>query len=125
MKIRTTISNHNIVVKFMGSWIPEKPNNVQEKYLKVWGLEECEPLYLDCDAAELANALQVIEEKGFVNTIKAIFQGDHFYRSDTGQCPRCYRYRPEIHWNNENIPDSKNAELCDRCSGCINGKTVR
>ena len=51
--------------------------------------------------------------KGFTQSVKEVFQGNHFYRSDTGKCARCRRYRPEVHWNAENMPE---ADCCDRCT---------
>jgi hypothetical protein len=77
-------------------------------------MDECDPVYFDTDSPEeLANVFMELERVGFTQSVKRIFTGDHFYRSDTGKCPRCYRHRPEIHWNNENMCD---ASLCDRCA---------
>lgn len=108
MKIEITPQNSQAVQAFLKKWIDEKSPSAG-----LLLLEECPPIYFDCDAAELANCFMELERVGFTQSVKHIFQGDHFYRSDTGKCPRCYRYRPEIHWDNEH---NENGELCDRCA---------
>ena len=98
---------------FLKAWMPEKHD-----FTGLLMLDECEPFYFDVDAAELQNCFMELEKKGFAESVKAIFQGNHFYRSDTGKCPRCWRFRPELHWNNENIPECEVA-ICDRCHEAI------
>ena len=79
----------------------------------------------DCSTEELNNCFQEIEKEGAVQSLKRVSQGDHFYRSDTGRCDRCYRYRPEIHWNNENLPAScENKQICDRCRDVMGLKLI-
>ena len=118
MKIQFHPKDAGAVEAFLMRFIPEHPNQTQKLYMMAWSFDECDPIYLDCDASELINCFMELEKEGFVQSIKRIFQGDHFYRSDTGKCPRCWRHRPEIHWNNENIPECR-AELCDRCENAI------
>jgi hypothetical protein len=124
MRIQCYKRDIPLIARFLNMWLPDKSGLVAKNNISglsiswlCFGLsstDEAEPLYLDVDAAELANCFDSLTKKGFVQSAKALIIGDHFYRSDTGKCPRCWRYRPEIHWNNENLKDC-NAELCDRC----------
>lgn len=118
MKIQFHEKDAPVIQQFLSRFIPEKPSDVQSNFLLAWSHDECEILFLDTNTEELANCFMELEKEGFVQSIKRLYQGDHFYRSDTGKCPRCWRYRPEIHWNNENIPECK-SELCDRCCGAV------
>ncbi|MBN8901492.1 MAG: hypothetical protein J0H19_12545 [Rhodospirillales bacterium] len=117
MKIRFNDRDAHIVRKFFAGWMPQP---VDDHYAFLLSTEECEPLFLDCEPEELANCFDTLTRKGFKESVKALFQGDHFYRSDTGKCPRCRRYRPEIHWNNEHLEGSPDQELCDRCIKVLN-----
>ncbi len=116
MKIQYHPKDAALIHAFLEKW------TVNNMFLPLLFLDECEPLYFDCDAAELSNCFMELEKKGFSQSVKEIFQGSHFYRSDTGKCPRCWRFRPEIHWNNEHMPE-KEATLCDRCF-CATKKPV-
>lgn len=95
----------NIISAFLKTWLEDT------KYLALLASDECESIYFDCD--DIHNCFMELKREGFTQSMKRIFQGDHFYRSDTGKCLRCWRHRPELHWNNENL---KNADCCDRCA---------
>lgn len=118
MKIQMRPQDADVVHAFLGRWIPKNPNAIQAQLLLAWSFDECEPIYFDAPPEELANCFMELNREGFTQSLKKIFQGDHFYRSDTGKCPRCWRHRPEIYWNNENIPEC-GAEVCDRCNGAL------
>lgn len=107
MKIQFYHKDAAIIQIFLSTWMPEKSDMTG-----LLMMEESDTLYFDCSPEELANCFDALTKKGFTQSAKHIFQGDHFYRSDTGKCPRCYRFRPEIHWNNEHLKD---AVVCDRC----------
>jgi len=112
MKIQMYEKDAALVGAFIARWMPvENPTGVQRHLCGALMSDECEPMYLDCDAAELSNCFMELEREGFVQSVKKIFQGDHFYRSDTGKCPRCWRHRPELRWSKDN----DGAEVCDRC----------
>lgn len=121
LKIQFHEKDKAAVLSFLHGWL-----DFESPMFKLMLFEECEPIYLDCEATELLNCFMELNKKGFTQSVKEIFQGSHFYRSDTGKCPRCYRYRPEIHWNNENIPECE-AKICDRCASVIfnNGEDLR
>lgn len=109
--IRFNTRDSEIVQRFIEQWMPSDIGNLAI----LLSSPECEPIYLDCSPEELANSFSELTRVGFTDSIKRIFQGDHFYRSEAGKCPRCRRYRPEVYWNNENLRDIREAELCDRC----------
>ena len=120
IKIQFNLRDRETVFAFLRQWIDPESKN-----FKLMFLEECEPIYFDCESTELSNCFMELQKKGFTQSIKEIFQGNHFYRSDTGMCLRCRRYRPEVYWNNENMPELK-IETCDRCTKAIfnNGKDL-
>lgn len=99
------------VQRFLAQWMPPDAGRMALLMMSA----EFEPINLDCPPAELARCFEELTRVGFTESIKRIFTGDHFYRSDTGKCPRCRRYRPEVRWNSENLV--AHAELCDRCRG--------
>lgn len=111
MKLQFNIQNAHLIKAFFADWIDDK-----SPCARLFYLDECEPVYFDCSPEELANCFDALRKEGFTQSAKRIFQGDHFYRSDTGKCPRCKRYRPEIHWNNENLTGCEHQETCDRCA---------
>lgn len=110
MKIYFKNHHSNAVNIFLNKWIDEKSPS-----FKLLFMQECEPLYLDHD--DIDGSIMELERVGFSESVKRIFQGNHFYRSDTEKCPRCYRYRPELYWDTNN--DVK-TDVCDRCSGVLN-----
>lgn len=124
MKVCCRTTNLELVRTFLAGWVPERPSHIQAYILGLWDADECEPLDLDCEPEELANCFDALTKKGFSESIKALVQGDHFYRSDTGKCPRCWRYRPEVHWNGENLEDCRHQELCDRCSRAVPSERI-
>lgn len=113
MKIQFYQKDAAVIRSFLAGWAEDS------RWMGVWATDDCPPLYLDCPPEELANCFDALRKEGFTQSIKRLCQGDHFYRSDTGKCPRCWRYRPEIHWNNENLPEAK---CCDRCNGVLHGE---
>jgi hypothetical protein len=72
---------------------------------------------MDGSAEELQNSIIELQSVGQLNAAKQIFQGNIFYRSDTGKCMRCLRYRPEIFYDNENLKCE--SDCCDRCKEVI------
>lgn len=112
IKILTNVKTDSLAISFLNKFLKE----CEPEYICLLKTNECEPFDFDCDACELSNCFMELEKAGAHNAVKQIFQGNHFYRSDTGKCPRCYRYRPEIYWNNENQLD---ADVCDRCLNAI------
>lgn len=111
MQLQFHKKDADVIGMFLSGWLKEGVNPLNSS--------ESEPIYFDTDSPEeLNNCFMELEREGFKEAVKKIFIGNHFYRSDTGKCPRCWRYRPEIHWNNENIPECE-AELCDRCEGAV------
>ena len=115
MKLQVLQKDAPIVYAFLNRWM----NKEDKKSLLLLSMDECEPIYFDCESTELSNCFMELEKKGFAQSVKQIFQGDHFYRSDTGKCMRCWRHRPELHWNNEN---NIQKDLCDRCAEVYGGK---
>ncbi len=110
MKFFTQRETHSQVVAFLDEWLPD-PDKYERIYV-LWDMWECEPLHLDVDKERLDVIFKRLKEKGFAYTIKAIFQGDHFYRDDTGKCPRCYRHRPEVAYD---IKRGLKDVVCIRC----------
>ena len=108
MKVVYNPNDETIAHDFMERFL----SNVNDNTRVAIHMSECEPLFLDGDD-NILNIIAEIEKIGFVEVGKAVFQGSHPYRSDCGKCPRCYRYRPEINWNNENLDKPY---LCNRCS---------
>lgn len=109
MKIHCHEKDQNLIKAFISEWAQD------EKYLALLFLDECDPIFFDGEPEELANCFAELKREGFVSSAKRIFQGDHFYRSDTGKCARCRRYRPEVQYDNENLTGCKHAQICDRC----------
>lgn len=105
MKIDYDYKDQNIVMKIYQDFIL----HLDPEYIALINSDECEPLYLFGDTMLYEMNIRKI---GYKETAKAIFQGSHPYRDDCGKCPRCYRFRPEIHWNNENLNEKY---LCNRC----------
>lgn len=105
MKYHAHAKDISAVESFLSGFVED------EKYVWLLCSEESDPLYFDGDENVLSIFAEM-ERIGFVEVAKAVFQGSHPYRSDCGKCPRCYRCRPEIHWNNENLKDGS---VCNRC----------
>lgn len=116
MKFFTRKDTHDKAIKFLDEWLPDIEKN-KSTYM-LWDMLECEPLHLDVDEEKLDIIINKLKDKGFKYTIKAIFQGDHFYRDDTAKCPRCYRHRPEIAYDKRR---GINDGLCNRCSDILAG----
>lgn len=109
MKIQCHPKDYQIIRAFLAKWTPE-----DSRYSALLATEESEGFFFDCSPEELSNCFDTLMKEGFRQSAKRVFQGDHFYRSDTGKCPRCYRHRPEIHADNENMPEREH-KICDRC----------
>jgi hypothetical protein len=110
MKLRATNQNEPVAVGFLSSFL-KKADNYD---LFILSTDECHPFMFDCDAVELNNCFIEMERIGVKQVVKDLFQGSHPYRSDTGKCARCYRYVPEIFFDNENLAGS--GEVCNRCA---------
>lgn len=106
MKMQFYAKDAPVISAFMSRWV------IKNEFLPLLFTDEFEGFYFDCPPEELQNCFMELEKKGFTQSVKEVFQGNHFYRSDTGKCARCRRYRPEVHWNAENMPE---ADCCDRC----------
>jgi len=118
MKLQYRINDLPVITAFLKEWI----KNAGDLEIGLLFSDGCDPLFFDCDEVELQNCFMELSKKGATQSIKEIYQGNIFYRSDTGKCPRCRRHRPEIHWNNENLKEC-DADLCDRCTDFM--KTIK
>lgn len=112
MKVITNHQSFNTIMAFLDGFFTD------EKALFLMSCEETEPVYADCDAAELQNIIAEITRAGQVNAAKQIFQGNIFYRSDTAKCKRCQRFRPEIYYD---LQRGVETGCCNRCADTING----
>jgi len=113
IKIYANPLDLKIINKFLDQWIPSKPNKIEQHCIFLLTTKEFEGFRFDSpDQMELNNAIMELEKKGFVQSVKEVFQGNIFYRSDTEKCSRCYRYRPEVYY------DKSDNNLCDRCKRC-------
>ena len=122
MRIISRATDEHIINKFLVSWLPESenPSRAQRDAMRLLTFEECEPFYFDVDSSELNNIFLELTNKGFVQSIKEIFQGNIFYRSDTEKCDRCYRYRPEVYYDKLKHPDVES--VCNRCASVLKNK---
>lgn len=109
MKINYKPHHQSIVQTFLATWL--EPDHDRAK---LFAMDECEPIYLDTD--DIDGSIMELNRVGFAESAKRIFQGDHFYRSDTLKCQRCYRYRPELY--HDSLKGLKH-DLCDRCDKVV------
>jgi hypothetical protein len=102
-----------IIQVFMSKFLPVSGG--EQSYF-LMQTSEFDGFHFDCDAAELSNCFMELEKEGFTQSIKRIFQGDHFYRSDTKKCPRCKRYRQECYSDHlKGLGET----VCNRCLDVI------
>lgn len=118
MKMTYNVQDESLALALKDKMLKSLDNG----YLASVFMEECGFLYLDynTEADNFMNIQMEIERIGFKEVAKAIFVDSHPYRSDCGKCPRCYRFRPEITWNNENLAEPY---VCNRCSEIIKDST--
>lgn len=114
IKVVFNRKDHDVVKSWLAGFYEGLPSN----FKTVLSLKECPPLMLDGGEPVLL-LLAEIDRIGHVNVVKAVFQGSHPYRSDCGKCVRCYRYRPEVYYDNENLKDSTG--ICTRCKELMKG----
>ena len=116
MKVQCNAGEERESLLFLTNFLNDSNGN--ENFVALLSTEESDTIYMDYnpESDNFVNITMAIQEKGVVEFCKAVFQGSHPYRSDCGKCPRCYRYRPEIFWNNENLEES---HVCNRCHDII------
>jgi len=107
-----------IIGMFLDGWMKDDP---AMNFLMA--SEEWEGIHFEnASPEELANIFDSLTRDGFTQSVKRVFNGDHFYRSETAKCERCRRYRFELAYDKKRF--GEDVHVCDRCGEALKSEGV-